>query len=81
MDYILEINKLKQQQRWLVQRGRLLLNRKEKVMDLGNGWVALPDEVEEGLVVADLIHFIDFIINESEGFDVDSLTIGLKKNP
>ena len=50
-------------------------------MDLGNGWVALPDEVEEGLVVADLIHFIDFIINESEGFDVDSLTIGLKKNP
>ena len=77
MDYILEINKLKQQQRWLVQRGRLLLNRKEKVMDLGNG----IGEVEEGLVVADLIHFIDFIINESEGLDIDSLTIGLKKNP
>ena len=77
MDYILEIDKLKQQQRWLVQRGRLLLNRKEKVMDLGNG----IGKVEEGLVVADLIHFIDFIINESEGFDVDSLTIGLKKNP
>ena len=77
MDYILEINKLKQQQRWLVERGRLLLNRKEKVMDLGNG----IGKVEEGLVVADLIHFIDFIINESEGFDVDSLTIGLKKNP
>ena len=77
MDYELEINKLKQQQRWLVERGRLLLNRKEKVMDLGNG----IGKVEEGLVVADLIHFIDFIINESEGFDADSLTIGLKKNP
>jgi len=74
---MLEINKLKQQQRWLVERGRLLLNRKEKVMDLGNG----IGKIEEGLVVADLIHFIDFIINESEGFDVDSLTIGLKKNP
>ena len=77
MDYILEINKLKQQQRWLVERGRLLLNRKKKVMDLGNG----IGKVEEGLVVADLIHFIDFIINESEGFEVESLTIGLKKNP
>ena len=77
MDYELEINKLKQQQRWLVERGRLLFNRKEKVMDLGNG----IGKVEEGLVVADLIHFIDFIINESEGLDVDSLTIGLKKNP
>lgn len=76
MDYELEINKLKMQQAWLVHRGRLLLNRKEKIMDLGNG----IGEVDEGLIVADLIHFIDEMIMLSESLDRESVTIALKKS-
>ena len=76
MDYTLELNKLKAQQHWLVQRGRILLNRKEKFMDLGNG----IGRVEEGRVIADLIHFIDEMIEQIELFDRESVTIGLEKS-
>ena len=76
MDYELELNKLKEQQGWLVKRGRLLLNRKTNMMDLGNG----IGEVEEGRVIADLIHFIDEMILQAESLDRESVTIGLKKS-
>jgi hypothetical protein len=76
MDYELEINKLKMQQAWLVHRGRLLLKRKGKIMDLGNG----IGRVKEGQVVADLIHFIDEMIMLSESLDRESVTIALKKS-
>ena len=76
MDYELELSKLKEQQGWLVKRGRLLLNRKTNMMDLGNG----IGEVEEGRVVADLIHFIDEMILQTESLGRESVTIGLKKN-
>ncbi len=76
MDYELQLNKLKMQQAWLVHRGRLLLNRKKKIMDLGNG----IGEVDEGLVIADLIHFIDEMIMLSESLDRESVTIALKKS-
>ena len=77
MDYELELNKLKGQRGWLLKRGRLLLNRKTKMMDLGNG----IGEVEEGRVIADLIHFIDEMILQTESLDRESVTIGLKKSP
>ena len=76
MDYILDLDNLKKSQHYLIHRGRTLLNRKEIIMDLGNG----IGEVEEGKVVADLLHFVDFMISQSEGFDVDSLMIGIKKS-
>ena len=76
MDYELEVNKLKMQQAWLVHRGRLLLNRKKKIMDLGNG----IGEVDEGLIIADLIHFIDEMIMLSESLDRESVAIALKKS-
>ena len=76
MDYELELNKLKEQQKWLVKRGRLLLNRKEKMFNLGNGVGA----VEEGRIVSDLIHFIDEMILQAESLDRESVTIGLKKS-
>jgi hypothetical protein len=75
MDYELELNKLKEQRGWLVKRGRLLLNRKTNIMDLGNG----IGEVEEGRVIADLIHFIDEMILQTESLGRESVTIGLKK--
>ena len=76
MDYELETNKLKMQQAWLVHRGRLLLNRKKKIMDLGNG----IGEVDEGLIIAELIHFIDEMIMLSESLDRESVAIALKKS-
>jgi hypothetical protein len=76
MDYELELNKLKEQQGWLIKRGRLLLNRKTNMMDLGNG----IGEVEEGRVIADLLHFIDEMILQTESLDKESVTIGLKKS-
>jgi len=76
MDYTLELNKLKAQQQWLVQRGRTLLNRKEKVMDLGNG----IGEVEEGKVIAELISFVDQIINDVEILDIEEFTIKVEKS-
>jgi hypothetical protein len=76
VDYELDLNKLKKQQGWLVHRGRLLLKRKRKIMDLGNG----IGEVDEGIIVADLIHFIDEMIMLSESLDRESVTIALKKS-
>ena len=78
MDYELQLNKLKMQQAWLVHRGRLLLKRKGKVMDLGNG-IGFGS-ADEGRVVADLIHFIDEMIMLSESLDRESVTIALKKS-
>ena len=76
MSYILKLNNLKTQQKWLVRRGRTLLNRKEKVMDLGNG----IGEVEEGKVIAELISFVDQIINDVEILDIEEFTIKVEKS-
>tara|TARA_B110001454_G_C12409797_1_gene304627 strand:- start:44 stop:289 length:246 start_codon:yes stop_codon:yes gene_type:complete len=76
VSYELDLNKLKKQQGWLVHRGRLLLKRKRKIMDLGNG----IGEVDEGIIVADLIRFIDEMIMLSESLDRESVTIALKKS-
>ena len=62
MDYILDLDNLKKAQHYLVHRGRTLLNRKENVMDLGNG----IGEVEEGEVVAD---------EQSAGFPVPAARV------
>jgi hypothetical protein len=76
MDYTLHLSKLKEQQKYLVRRGRILLNRKGKLMDLGNG----VGDVREGAVIADLIHFIDEMIMQAEVLDRESVTIELKKS-
>jgi hypothetical protein len=73
MDYILHLDKLKEQQKYLVRRGRILLNRKGK-LSIGGG------NVREGVAIADLIHFIDEMIMQAEVLDRESVTIELKKS-
>ena len=76
MDYTLHLDNLREQQKYLVRRGRILLNRKGKLMDLGNG----VGDVREGAVIADLIHFVDEMIMQVEVLDRESVTIELKKS-
>ena len=76
MTYILELNNLKAQQKWLEHRSRLLFDRKKKIMDLGNG----IGEVGEDKVIAELISFVDQIINDVEVLDIEEFTIKVKKS-
>ena len=76
----LNIEDLKNQQRWLVKKGRELLS-KEEGKDIPSNSPHLLGKIDEGRAIVDLIQLVDTIITESEVYGEEEFTIKMKKSP